>query len=97
MDNTLFGIPLTILGFICLGLAAPWLFFWPVPNPNDPPRPAWRHFVLRWFHALVWILLALAFFIASPQTAWLAGALGILAVVFFVTFIVTIVIDRSAV
>ncbi len=96
MENTLFGIPLPILGFICLGFAVPWFFVWPIPNPNDPPRPAWRHFVLRWFHSLTWISLAMACFVASPETAWLSGALGILAVILFITFIATIVIDRQA-
>jgi hypothetical protein len=96
MDNTLFGIPLVLLGFICIGIAVTYNFIWPRPNPGDPPRPPGRHFVLRWGHSLVWVLLALACFIAGPETALVAGALGIAALILYVVFIVTIFLDRQA-
>jgi hypothetical protein len=96
MDNTLLGIPFSVLGVICLGIAAPWFFIWPLPDPRKPPRPAWRHLILRWFHGLTWVLLALACFAAAAHLGALAGTLAILGLAAYIAFIATIFIDRRA-
>ncbi len=95
MDQTLFGIPLVWIGFGCLGIAVVYYFIWPRPNPGDPKRSAWRHFILRWGHSLVWVLLALACFVASPERAMISAALGIGALLLYVIFIFTIFRDRQ--
>ena len=48
---------------ICLAVTILWLFVWPADRSN-PAEPL-RYFILRWFHAGVWLLLALAAFIAG--------------------------------
>jgi hypothetical protein len=66
MEETLLGIPFFTWGRVCLGLAVLWYFIWPKDktpeslkqSPTYKPRPVWVHSVLRWFHALAWVLLA---------------------------------------
>ena len=59
----LLGIPLAAWGIVCLVVAVIWVFIWPSNKRVEPNgRP---HFILRWFHALVWLFLAAAAFIAG--------------------------------
>jgi len=88
-----------IWGFVSLGVAVLYFFVWPKPKADNPvPRPAWRQFVLRWFHCFVWVFLAVAFFMWA---GWLpgsriAGAIALGALALYITFIVTFLIDRRA-
>jgi Flp pilus assembly protein TadB len=96
MEGTLFT-----LGLICLGLAVLWYFVWPKDKTPKPlkqlphyrPRPAWMHSVLRWFHSLVWMLLAAACLFADAGQSTLASACLLLAGVFYVVFVVTLIKD----
>ena len=63
MESKFLSIPLPIWGVICLVVTIVWLFVWPADRAN-PAEPL-RAFILRWFHAGVWLLLALAAFIAG--------------------------------
>ncbi len=58
----LLGVPLPIWGVVCLAVAAVWLFVWP---RQKAAATGVRFFILRWFHAVVWLLLAAAAFIAG--------------------------------
>jgi hypothetical protein len=90
----LLGIPLAIWGIVCLVVAVIWVFVWPSNKrvaPNGLP-----HFILRWFHALVWLFLATAAFIAGfdilggANTAQLVALLALLTyLVFMATLVVT--------
>jgi hypothetical protein len=102
-EGTFAGVPLYMLGLICMCLALLWYFVWPKDNTPKPlkqlpeyrPRPVWMHDVLRWFHMLVWMLLATTcFFVDAGQTT-LAGACALLAGVFYVVFVVTLIKDRQ--
>ncbi|MCB0046448.1 MAG: hypothetical protein KDD92_13555 [Caldilineaceae bacterium] len=95
MDNTLFGVPLAVLGFICLGIALTYYFIWPQPNPQDPPRPAGRGFVLRWGHMLVWLLLAGACFAAGRGIGAFAALLGVAGLLLYIAFLAAIFQDRK--
>lgn len=58
----LIGVPLPIWGLICLAVAAVWVFVWP---SKTTVTAGLRFFILRWFHAIVWLLLAAAAFIVG--------------------------------
>jgi hypothetical protein len=96
--TTLFGLPWYIWGLLCLVVAVVYLVAWPRPSRKSsaPARPPWRQFVLRWFHSLVWLLLALACFVQAGQIAGggaVGGTLAVLAVVFYLVFIGALLAD----
>lgn len=102
MDGTLFGIPYFTWGLVCLGLAVLWYYVWPQDRTPEPlkqlpeyiPRPAWIHSVLRWFHALVWVMLAAMCWFLDAGQATLASASALVAGIMYVTFVVALVKDR---
>ena len=67
---------------ICLVIAVVYLFLWPGrKNPERVhQRPLWRRIVLRWFHSLTWILIALAVVLWSKVPAAVAAAVYIIFV-----------------
>ncbi|MCB9135291.1 MAG: hypothetical protein H6636_07680 [Anaerolineales bacterium] len=87
-----------IWGFVSIGLAVLYFFVWPKPKPDNPvPRPARQQFILRWFHSLVWVCLAVAFFMWA---GWLpgsgiAGGVALVALGLYLTFMVTFLRDRK--
>ena len=96
--TTLFGVPWYVCGLLCLAVAAVYLVAWPRPSRRSgaPARPPWRPFVLRWFHSLVWALLALACFVQAAQLAGggaVGGALAVLAGVLYLVFLGALVAD----
>ena len=92
-------IPTYIWGFVSIGVAVLYFFVWPRQKPDAVEmRPPWRQFVLRWFHSLVWVVLAGAFFMWAE---WLpgsgaAGGVALVALALYLTFMVTFLIDRRA-
>ena len=85
------GVPLAIWGGVCLAVAAVWLFVWPSKTTATGPR----RFILRWFHTLVWLLLAAAAFLAGlnllggVQSAQLAAWLALLTYFVFMAALAT--------
>jgi hypothetical protein len=69
---------------ICLLIAVVYLFMW--PGRKDPDRvrqlPLWRRMVLRWFHSLTWVLIAVACLLWSKLTA-------VVACIVYLVFLVT--------
>lgn len=96
LTNTVWSIPYLLLGIVCLGVATVYTFVWPKPKAGKI-RPAWRQVVLRWFHSLVWVLLAAAcFFWTASLDSTLAPFLARLALLTYIIFLVTITIERRA-
>jgi len=60
---------------IALAVAVAYYFFW--PGRTDPERvrqrSLWSRIVLRWFHSLTWVLLAVACLFWVKLAAVLAG------------------------
>jgi hypothetical protein len=100
MSTAFFGIPWSFWGSLCVVVAAIYTVVWPRPKAAvTPARSLWRHVILRWFHPLVWVLLALSCFIRPSQ--WLGGSatangLALLALLVYGIFLVTVLSDRTA-
>jgi hypothetical protein len=92
---SLLGIPLVLWGVVCLIVAGIWVFVWPSNKrvaPNSLP-----HFILRWFHALVWLFLAAAAFIAGFEIFGgtdTARLVALLALITYLVFMATLVITK---
>lgn len=95
LGNTLLGIPLVFWGIGCLAVAVAYYRIWPQPSPKrSQPRTQWQHIVLRYFHSLVWILLAGGCFLAGAGFnfgLWLAA----FALPVYILFLVMLVQDRN--
>jgi hypothetical protein len=84
---------------LCLAIAAVYAWLWP-RRKAEAARIAsgFRFLVLRWFHSLVWLLLAIAVAVRSQpgKVPYLtASVIAILAFAVYVTFLViSYLIDR---
>ena len=101
LTATLLGIPLTAWGCFCLLVAVTYLIYSPRPGSAARQRSysTWRRLVLRWFHPVVWLLLALSCFIWGEYIAWggaLADALAIVSLMVYVIFIITFMSGRRS-
>lgn len=93
------GLPWLVWGIICLAIAAVYTVIWPRPKTpaQAQSRPLWRQLVLRWFHMLVWVLLAVSCFARLwPATTPLAGPVALAGLFVYLIFIGTVVIERMA-
>jgi len=98
MTFGLLAVPWAIWGGLCLFVAAIYTVVWPRPRPPAWARPSWRHPILRWAHAMVWVVLAGSCFLRTtdwPGQLDAANALALLAVPLYATFVVTLVTDRK--
>ncbi len=86
MGEKLWGVPLVVWGGICVALTVVWIFVW--PSGKATLAIGLRFFVLRWFHALTWLLLAVAAFIAAFKVL---GGAATARVVAFLSLIVYLV------
>lgn len=68
MENKLLGIPYLVWAAAALLVSLIWVFFWPSDRVNLPTH-GWletgRYLILRWGHALTWLLLCIAALIAG--------------------------------
>jgi quinol-cytochrome oxidoreductase complex cytochrome b subunit len=93
--STLFGIPLSLWGVLCLVIATVYFFVWPKPDPKGEPRPMWIRVILRWCHSVVWVLLAGVCVLVATGNLPLAEPVAYLALLLYAAFIVTLFIDRQ--
>jgi hypothetical protein len=95
MTGAFLGISYAIWALICLGVSVLYFFVWPSSKPERrTPRPAWIVFILRWFHSLVWLLLAGACLFLWLEFAALASYLAFAGLIAFVIFMLTMFLDR---
>jgi hypothetical protein len=76
-------------------MAAIWVFVWPRSRSVASGSPS--YLILRWFHALVWLFLAVAAFIAGLD--FLGGAntarfVALLALLTYLIFVATLVVTK---
>jgi hypothetical protein len=91
----LLGFSLPIWGVVCLAVALVWVFVW--PSKKSVPKNSLRFFILRWFHALVWLLLAAAAFIASFDALGGVGTarpVAFLSLITYLIFMATVVTSK---
>jgi hypothetical protein len=88
MGKMLFGVELWAWGVICLGVAATYWFLW--PKAAAQRTSGWQWWVLRAFHSLVWLFLALACFTRAPLGNWVSNTLALCGVAAYVIFIYTL-------
>jgi hypothetical protein len=97
LSDGLLGAPWLAWGGVCLVVAVVYSVVWPRPKQPVSMRPLWRHLVLRWAHALVWLLLAGSCFLRMPDwpgSVSVANALAPLALLVYASFLATLAVDR---
>ncbi len=92
MDAKLLGVPLAVWGALCLVLTAIWVMVW--PHEKAATADGLRFFILRWFHALVWLLLAIAAFDVLGGAAT-ARIVAFLSLITYLVFVVTFATSRQ--
>jgi hypothetical protein len=92
MNTPFLGVPWFVWGLLCLAVAVIFTVIWP-GGRSPSSLPGLQYIILRWFHALVWILLAVSFFLrggmilGGPSTA---NVLALLALVVYLIFMGTV-------
>ena len=99
MITLLATIQFPVWGAVCLVVAAVYSFWTPgfsakavVAAPS-----VWQFFILRWFHPLVWVVLAASFFIRGSSLAHrrsVANVLALIALALYLTFLLTFALFR---
>ena len=96
MTETLLGVPLVFWGVLCLAVAAAYYYVWPQPGPKRfAPRTVREHLVLRYFHSLVWVLLAIGCFLGAAGAGELGRWVALLGIPVYAVFLVYVVRDRK--
>lgn len=91
MDEKFLGVPLVVWSALCLVLTVVWIIFW--PSDKTAATAGIRFVILRWFHALVWLFLALAAFLAAFHLLGgpaVARAVAFLALIIYLVFMGTL-------
>jgi len=87
VGNKLLGLPLVMWAGVCLVMALIWVRIW--PSDRIAVDSGLRFIVLRWFHALTWLLLAIAALVAAFSPAGVtkeASRIALLALVVYLMF-----------
>ena len=91
----LFGVPLVIWGALCCALTVLWVVVW--PSGKAAATSGLRFVVLRWFHALAWLFLAIAAFLASSNVLGgtaTARPVALLSLLTYMAFMGTLITTR---
>lgn len=91
----IFGVPWSIAGIICIAISVIYFFIWPKELVSNLPQ--FQFIILRWFHSLVWILLAISFFLRYIKFEYkniIVDGLGYAALLVYVIFIVTFLLNK---
>ena len=93
MTPNFLGLPFWLWGIFALGIAGVYIVF--VPQAQKVrAATGFRFIIVRWFHSVVWSLLALAAFLMALDSSALGGlaqmmalCAGVVYAIFIVTFI----------
>jgi hypothetical protein len=89
MEARFLGVPLLVWGGLCLLVAAIFVVVWPKDRLAD--ASALRLFVVRWFHALVWVFLAASCFLRiQPALNGLANQVALAALITYLIFMASL-------
>jgi hypothetical protein len=71
------NLPWFLWALLSLGLSVLWVFVGPHTQMTADTTP--RYFIVRWAHALTWLLLAASFFLrgVSPRFTGIANLLAV--------------------
>jgi hypothetical protein len=90
MEAKFFGISYIWWGVLCLGIGAGFVMLWPSAKITKA-TPLLRYLLLRWGHAAVWGLLALACFLRAVLNSSGPGQIAaLLALVTYLAFMVSL-------
>lgn len=92
MTRTFLGVPLLLWGIGCLVLTGVWVVLW--PSDRVVAQEGLRFIILRWFHALTWLLLGVAAFVAGFNIlggARLAQPIALMSLVVYLIFMATFI------
>lgn len=88
MQHKRFGVPFVVWGVLCCVLAVLWIIVW--PSEQAATAQGLRFVILRWFHALVWLLLAAAAFLAaSTAPGHVARSVAFASLITYLIFMAT--------
>ena len=96
MNTKFLGIPWFVWGLLALVVAVIFTVIWPsgkVSGANN--TGSLQYVILRWFHGLVWLLLAVSFFVRSGNNSASSGTANILALAALGVYIVFMVMVVS--
>lgn len=91
----IFGIPWFIAGIGSIVVAVIYSFIWPKELAVN--IPFWKFIVLRWFHTVVWVFLALSCFIrytSLAQKEMYAQGLAYVGLAAYIIFIITFLFSK---
>ena len=101
MLSYLARVPWYAWGIACLVIAVIYVFYVPLPSPTYDLRNQvrWKFVVIRWFHPLVWVLLAAACLVMQSGADYakpLARGLAFSGLAAYLVFIVTLLIEKQS-
>lgn len=86
--SKVWGLPSLVWIGVCLAVAVLYMFVWPQQKVS-PDTALARYLVLRTFHALVWLLLAVSFWLRGLGGAAAANGVALSALLAYLVFIAT--------
>jgi hypothetical protein len=87
MNTPFLGVPWLVWGLFCLAVAV--IFTVIGPRGKRPGKAsALQSLILRWFHALVWVLLAVSFLLRDGKILAGSGTANILALLALFVYLI---------
>ena len=86
------NIPWWVYGLGAMLIALVWVFVWPAERATGE-LSSLRYFFLRWGHALVWLLLAVSFFLRGflPDASAAANLIALAALGVYIGFLAALI------
>ena len=88
------GLPWLLWAGLALVVAVIFTLVW--PSDRVAVAGGWRFFLLRWAHALVWVLLAVSFAFRGFGIKGAADGAGLLALLTYLAFMAAFVTGQKA-